>query len=138
VELDAVHGESGRRFFPAQQGGSARRQRLQLADARVDAFHDGSWAHPLGQLRDDGFAHEVGVHPLREHLEGKDVVVAVDDEARKEICFAEDDPVSVAIADDLLAVRDGVGDALAQQGWKIGDRLMRCRLSGNHADGDLR
>ena len=47
----------------------------------------------------DRLADRIGVHGLGEDLEGKNVVAAVDKEARQEIRLAEDDAVGVGVMD---------------------------------------
>ena len=68
-----------------------------------------------GQLRDESFPDRVGVHGLGQDLEGKEVVVAVDNEPREEVGFAEDDAIGVGVRDDPFAVGDGIGNMLAEQ-----------------------
>jgi hypothetical protein len=70
---------------------------------------------------------------LREDLQAKNVVVAIDYEAGEKVGFAEDDAVGVGVADYFLAISEGVGDPLAKQRREIGDRLVR-----DEANGDLR
>jgi len=88
---------------------------------------------PLRQLGNHGGAYQLGIHGLGENLQRENVVVAVDDQARQEISFAEDDAVSIRVVDKRLAIGNGISDALAKQGREIGDHVMR-----NQADGDLR
>ncbi len=79
----------------------------------------------VGEFFENCLADGIGVHGLREDLEGKNVVVAIDDESGEKIGFAEDQTVGVGVADDGLAIGDGVGDSLAKQRRKIGDRIRR-------------
>ena len=64
----------------------------------------------------------------REH-----VVIAIDDEPRQKISFAEDDAIGVGIRDEFFAVGDGGANALRDQSRQIVDRAVR-----DHADRDLR
>src|ERR1700722_9122776 len=133
AELHGVHGEGGARFFALQESGRARRKSLQSAYAGVDALNDGCRVQPGGELAEDRLADGVGVHGLGEDLQREDVAVAVDDQAREEIGFAEDDAVALGVVHQRLAIGDGLGDALAKQGWKISHWIVR-----DHADRDLR
>ena len=133
VELELVHGEGGGGFFALQQAGDARGKSFEFADAGVDALEDRGGSEMLGECGEDGFANGVGVHGLGEDLEGEDVAVAIDDEAGEKVGFAEDEAVGVGIVDYVLAVGDGVGDAVAQKCGEIRDWIGR-----DHADGDLR
>src|SRR5208283_4349901 len=83
----------------------------------------------------DGSADGLGVHGLRQDLDGDDIVVAVDDEAGEEIGFAEDNAVGVGIGDELLAIGGGGADAVGDEFGQVGDFGI---VLGDHADGDLR
>ena len=116
AELYAVHGEGGRGLLALTAGrrsaagsdsssrtrGSTRSMMeagcKRLAESSESVSRTGSCVHRLG-----------------EDLQGQDVVVAVDDQAGKEIGFAEDDAVGVGVADERLAIGDGIGDALAKK-----------------------
>ena len=132
LELDTVHGEDGRGFFALHQPRGAGRQILELADSRVDTLDDGCRMQSVGKFRSQRLAHDFCVDGLREDLHRKNVVVAIDDEAGKEIGFAEDDAVGVGVMDDPFTIGDGFGDALAKQCGEMGDRLVR-----NQPDRDL-
>jgi len=71
-------------------------------------------------------------------LERENVVVAVDNEAREEVGFAEDYAAGVGVLDISFAIGDGFADALRDERGEIGDGVARGRFSGDHADGDLR
>src|SRR5208283_5861984 len=133
LELDAVHGEDCGTLFTGEQAGRVRREFLELANSRIHALDNRRGMQLLGQLRKQSGAHDLCVHSLSDNLHGENVVVAVDDKAGQEIGFAEDDAVSVGVANDRLAVGDGFDDALAKKSREISDRIMR-----NQADGDLR
>ena len=138
AETDGIHGERGGSLFALQQAGGAGRQGFEFADPGVDALDDGGWAQAGGQFREDGLADGFAVHGLGEDLEGKNVVVAVDDQAGEEVGFAEDEAIGLGVADESPAVGNSVGNALAKQGGEIRDRFMGGRPSRKHADGDLR
>src|SRR5208282_1277971 len=133
MELQLVHGEGGGSFFALQQAGGAWRKCFELPDTRVSALEYGGGMQVLRKSGDDRLTDWIGVHGLGKDLEGEDVVVAVGDEAREEVRFAEDEAVGVGVVDYGLAVGERVGDALFQECGKVGDRL-----GGDHADGDLR
>src|ERR1700733_707303 len=132
VKLNLVHREDRGTVSAHQQARGARRQFFELADSRVHAFDDGSGAKAFAQLGDQRGANDFRIHGLGENLQGENVVIAIDDEAGKEISLAEDDAVGVGVVDDRLAIGDGIGDALAQQGRKVFDGVAR-----NQANGDL-
>jgi hypothetical protein len=70
--------------------------------------------------------HDLCIHGLGEDLHRENVVVAVYDEPRQEIGFAEDHAVGIGVADERFAIGDGIGDALTKQRRKIGyDWLAR-------------
>ena len=124
AELDGIHGEGGGGFFALQEAGCARRKSFEFAHARVDTLDDGSWVQAVGQFRENRLAYGIGVHGLGEDLQGKNVAVTVDDQAGEEVGFAEDHAVGFGVVDQKLAIGDGIGDALAQQGGKIRDGLV--------------
>jgi hypothetical protein len=70
---------------------------------------------------------------LGEDLNREHVVVTIDDEARQEVGFAENDPIGIRVADDGFAIANSRSNSLAQQSRKIRDRL-----AGNEANSDLR
>ncbi len=120
-------------FSPCSRPETRGRKSFEFADARIDALDDRGGSEMLGESGENGFADGVGVHGLGEDLDGEDVVVAIDDEAGEEVGFAEDEAVGVGIADEVLAVGDGVGDAVSQKCGEIRDWIGR-----DHADRDLR
>ncbi len=119
-------------LFALQQSGGSRWKLFEFAHAGIDALNDGGRLQGLAQFGHDSAADGLGVHGLGKDLEGKDVVVAVDDEAGEEVGLAEDHAIGVGVFDELLAIGDGLADALADEGGKIRDGGVR-----KHADGDL-
>ena len=85
----------------------------------------------LGQFASHERAHNFGIHRLGQNLHGKNVVVAVDDEAGEEVGFAEDHAVGIGVLDDRRPIRDGIGDALTKQRPKVGNQLARDQAEGN-------
>ena len=132
MKAHAVHGENRARLFADQEAGFARRQLLEFADMGVHALRDGDRLQLFGQLVDQGVPGRLCVHSLGEDLQGKDVVIAVDDEAGKKVAFAEDEPIGVGVANQLFAISQGVADPFAQQSGKVRDRA-----GGNHPESDL-
>src|SRR5450631_192989 len=133
AELDGIHGEGGGGFLTLQKARSARRKSFEFAHSRIDALDDGGWVQAVGQFREHRLAHGLRVHCLSKNLQGKNVAVAVNDEAGEKVGFGEDDPVSFGVADQGGAVGNGIADPLAQQGGKIRDGVVL-----DHADGNLR
>ncbi len=114
VKAHAVQMEGRVLLGSVQQTFFARRQRLQLADARINALH-----HPRGrklvhQFLENDFAYVAAVHCLRQRLQREHVVVLVHDKSRQSIGLTEDHAVSVGILDKFLAVLDCRRYALAQ------------------------
>ena len=116
-----------------QQAGGAGRKSFQVRGRGVDPLDDGSRVQSVREFFEDRLADGIGVHGLGENLQGEDVAVAVDDQSGEEIGFAENYAIGFGVVDQRLAIGNGIGDALAKQGWKIGDRIGR-----DHADRDLR
>src|SRR6185312_17058664 len=67
------------------------------------------------------------------NLQGKQVVVTIDNQSGKEVRLAKDETIGIAIANDAPPVGRGSGNSLANQAGKIVNRPR-----GNHPDGDLR
>ncbi len=135
VKADTIHSDLGRTLLSPQQSRGKRRQLFQFADTGFDALDDSSWPQLgfLAQRVDNGLAHGLGIHGLREDLQRDHVVIAVDDEAGQKIGFAENDAVGVGIGDKFLAIGDGGANAFGDERGQIVDRAVR-----DHADGDLR
>ena len=70
----------------------------------------------FAQRGHNGLPHGIGIHTLGENLQRENVVVVVHDEAGKKIGLAEDDAVSVRVADQSLSIIDGTLEALPKQG----------------------
>ena len=72
-------------------------QAFQLADARVGPFHDRAYT-VYGQLRRQHLAQVVLCGCLRQQLHNHKVVIAVRDDARQAVRFAEDESQRVRLA----------------------------------------
>ena len=68
-------------------------------------------------------ADRLRVHRLGEDLDGKKVVVAVDDQAGKEVAFAEDHAIGIGVAHHPFAIGDCVLNSLAHQAGQVIDRV---------------
>src|SRR5581483_1755919 len=125
--------ENRARLFAVKQTGRARRQLFKFANMGIDPLHN---QHRLkgSELLLEGLAHWVRIHRLGEDLQGKDVVISIDDEAWQKICFAENQPVSVTVLDYSFPVGNCLLQTLAQQRIEIRhdftrqqtDRNLRC------------
>ena len=133
VKADAVHGIHGARLFAHEQAGGTRRKLLEFADPLVHSLQDCGRFELLSQRGSNGLPHGIAVHGLGEHLEGENVVVAIDNQTRQEIALAEDNAVGISVMNEFLAVRDSGGNSLPQQGCEITHWLV-----GEHADRYLR
>src|SRR5437868_2428987 len=133
VKADAVHGIHGAGLFPDEKARGTRRKLLKSQHPLVHPFQYRGWFEQFGQGGSDRHSYTVGVHGLGEHLEGKNVVVTINNQTRQEIALAKDDAIGIGILDEFLAVRNSGGNSLLEQGCEIADRLM-----GKHADRDLR
>ena len=98
-----------------QQSGGSGGQLFQLPHAGIDTLGDRRRFQPLGQFGNDNLAHRFRIHRLGQHLQRKQVVVAIHDQAGQEIGLAEDDAISVGVAHHSLAISDRVLNALPQQ-----------------------
>jgi hypothetical protein len=131
-----VHRDDGFGFVSLDQAAGNRRQFLQLSNSRVNALDD-SFRLELGlQRRKHSFAQFGTVHRLDEHLEGKHVVVSVNDESRQPVGFAEDQAIRVALFGNPQPF--AIGDRSAQA---VSDKLRKVRLAqllrAEQAQGDL-
>ncbi len=93
----AVHGEDGRTLLSPKQSGLKRRQLLKLSNACIHALDDSRGLQFIAKRLHDRFAHGCGIHRLGEDLNAEHVVIAIDNQARHKISFAEDDAVSIGI-----------------------------------------
>src|SRR5262249_27814541 len=66
---------------------------------------------------------------------GEDIVVAIDNQARQQVCLAKDDAARVGVMRIALTEPDGCRDPLAQQGRQ---RLFLERVIAEQPDGNLR
>src|ERR1051325_3916912 len=134
VETPPCHGEDALRFVAVTQAFFERRQLLQLSDARLHALDNCSRLRLADESAEDHLAHVSPVHRLGEDLEGKDVVVTVNDETRKAVAFAEHEAAGVCVLDNPAAVRDRGLQPFAQDVWELisGETFRR-----QHADGNL-
>ena len=73
------------------------------------------------------------IHRLGKHLDGKQIVVTVHDQAGQKVAFAEDHAIGVAVVDHAFAIADGFLNTFPQQAGRSFTGVGR-----NHADGDLR
>ena len=131
LEADAVHGERCRALLSVEQRGRARGQALQFANAGVSSLHHGGGMQVFAQRGHNGLPHGIGIHTLGENLQRENVVVAIHDESRKKIGFAENEAVGVGVADQRLPVGNCVGNALAEQGREVRHRLRRDQADRN-------
>ena len=113
----------------------ARRQLLQLPYARVHPFDDGGGPEFLGQRPGHRFAHRVQVHGLGRTCRAHQIRVAVGDQSRQQIGFAEDKAVSVTVANHLAAKGQSVKNALANQRQQLAGRNA---LASQQANRNLR
>ena len=106
---------------------------FQFADAGIDAFRDGCRFQAVAEFRHNHAAHRLRVHGLGQGLDGNQIVVAVHDQPRKKIGFAEDYAIGITIAHHPFPIADGFLNTFPEQAAEVIDGVGR-----NHADGDLR
>ncbi len=120
VELDAihfaaVHSNDRRALRALKNRGVKVRKLLQVTDARIGPLHH---ILCLGELADGGDHSLPARRPvpgLRKNLQRIHVVVAVDDQPRQAVGFAEDQAVRIGIADGLLPIVHRFFQPLADQ-----------------------
>ena len=118
VEADSVHSEDGLALFALKQTGVARGKLFEFANARIDALEDRHWL----QLRvsSETTASRTGSASMAwvRICSDKHVVVAVNDQARKKIGLAEDQPIGVRVVHNLLSIIDGHPNAFRSKPGK--------------------
>ena len=70
---------------------------------------------------------------LGQNLQRQQIVIAIDDQPRQKVRFAEHDPVGVGILHHALAIGDGITDAPAEQAIHVVDAV-----AGKQSNRDLR
>ncbi len=106
------------------------RETFQFAHCRVVAGEDSEGREKLFQAMDNQIAR--AVHPLAESLNHKVAAVAVDNEARKEIGFGENETAGVGILHDAFPVANGGSQAAAKE-----FRIDGFGFGGEKTEGDL-
>src|ERR1039458_3826477 len=136
VEADRVHGEDGAGALAAHQLRLARRQLLQFANVRIDALDDAGLGKVFGDGVEDRLPQVLAIESLGERLQGKHIVVLVEDDAGQQVGLAEDHAIGIGVARDLCAKANCGGNALPQERCELrfadfvasqeADRNLRC------------
>ena len=132
VKRRPIHADVRRTLLPPQQRRSQRRQLLQFANPCFHSFDNSRRLQLLFQCVNDRRARRSRVHRLRQNLHRHHIVIAIHNQPRQKISFAENDAVSVRIRNQILPVSNSGPNALRDQ-----SRQVRYRPVRDHADRDL-